>query len=36
MSAGSAAVISAGAAKGDARRIGILSMIGSACAWPLA
>ena len=31
MSAGSAAAISAGAARGDARRIGILFMIGSAC-----
>src|SRR5262245_21889449 len=31
MSAGSAAVISAGAAPGDARRIGVLFMIGSAC-----
>jgi hypothetical protein len=31
MSAGSAAVISAGAAQGDARRIGILFMVGSAC-----
>lgn len=31
MSAGSAAVISAGAAQGDARRIGVLFMIGSAC-----
>jgi hypothetical protein len=31
MSAGSAAALSAGAAQGDARRIGILFMIGSAC-----
>jgi hypothetical protein len=31
MSAGSAAAISAGAAQGDARRIGVLFMIGSAC-----
>jgi hypothetical protein len=31
MSAGSATVISAGAARGDARRIGVLFMIGSAC-----
>lgn len=31
MSAGSAAVLSAGAAQGDARRIGVLFMIGSAC-----
>jgi hypothetical protein len=31
MSAGSAAAISAGAARGDARRIGVLFMIGSAC-----
>jgi hypothetical protein len=31
MSAGSAAAISAGAAQGDARRIGILFMVGSAC-----
>jgi hypothetical protein len=31
MSAASAAVMSAGAAKGDARRIGVLFMIGSAC-----
>ena len=31
MSAGSAAVISAGAAQGDARRIGVLFMIGSGC-----
>jgi hypothetical protein len=31
MSAGSAAVLSAGAARGDARRIGVLFMIGSAC-----
>jgi hypothetical protein len=31
MSAGSAAALSAGAAQGDARRIGVLFMIGSAC-----
>jgi hypothetical protein len=31
MSAGSAAVVSAGAAQGDARRIGVLFMTGSAC-----
>lgn len=31
MSAGSAAALSAGVARGDARRIGILFMIGSAC-----
>jgi hypothetical protein len=31
VSAASAAVVSAGAAKGDARRIGILFMVGSAC-----
>jgi hypothetical protein len=31
MSAGSAAALSAGTAQGDARRIGILFMIGSAC-----
>jgi hypothetical protein len=31
MSAASAAAIGAGAAKGDARRIGILFMVGSAC-----
>ncbi len=31
MSAASAAVLTAGAAKGDARRIGILFMAGSAC-----
>jgi hypothetical protein len=31
MSAGSAAAIGAGAARGDARRIGILFMIGSGC-----
>ena len=31
MSAASAAVLTAGAAKGDARRIGILFMVGSAC-----
>jgi hypothetical protein len=31
VSAGSAAAISAGAAQGDARRIGVLFMIGSAC-----
>jgi hypothetical protein len=31
MTAGSAAAISAGAAQGDARRIGILFMAGSAC-----
>lgn len=31
MSAGSAAAISAGAAQGDARRIGVLFMVGSAC-----
>jgi hypothetical protein len=31
MSAGSVAAISAGAAQGDARRIGVLFMIGSAC-----
>ena len=31
MSAASAAVITAGAARGDARRIGVLFMIGSAC-----
>jgi hypothetical protein len=31
MSAGSAAAISAGAARGDARRIGVLFMVGSAC-----
>lgn len=31
MSAGSAAVISAGANQGDAKRIGVLFMIGSAC-----
>lgn len=31
MSAASAAVLSAGAARGDARRIGALFMIGSAC-----
>ena len=31
MSAASAAVLAAGAAKGDARRIGILFMVGSAC-----
>jgi hypothetical protein len=31
MSAGSAAVLTAGAAAGDARRIGVLFMIGSAC-----
>ena len=31
MSAGSAAAISAGAAKGDAGRIGVLFMIGSGC-----
>jgi hypothetical protein len=31
MTAGSAAVLSAGAAQGDARRIGILFMIGSGC-----
>jgi hypothetical protein len=31
VSAGSAAVLTAGAAKGDARRIGVLFMIGSAC-----
>jgi hypothetical protein len=31
VSAGSAAVVSAGAAQGDARRIGILFMIGSGC-----
>jgi hypothetical protein len=31
MTAGSAAAISAGASRGDARRIGVLFMIGSAC-----
>jgi YrhK-like protein len=31
MTAGSAAAISAGVAQGDARRIGVLFMIGSAC-----
>jgi hypothetical protein len=31
VSAGSAAVVSAGAAQGDARRIGVLFMIGSGC-----
>jgi YrhK-like protein len=31
LSAASAAVLTAGAAKGDARRIGVLFMIGSAC-----
>jgi predicted small integral membrane protein len=31
VSAGSAAAIAAGAAQGDARRIGILFMVGSAC-----
>jgi len=31
VSAGSAAALSAGAAQGDARRIGVLFMIGSAC-----
>ena len=31
MSAASAAVLTAGAAKGDVRRIGVLFMIGSAC-----
>jgi hypothetical protein len=31
VSAGSTAAISACAATGDARRIGVLSMIGSAC-----
>jgi hypothetical protein len=31
VSAASAAAIGAGAAKGDARRIGILFMVGSAC-----
>ena len=31
MSAGSAAALSAGAAQGDARRIGVLFMVGSAC-----
>ena len=31
MSAGSATVLTAGAATGDARRIGILFMVGSAC-----
>ena len=31
MSAGSSAALAAGAARGDARRIGILFMIGSAC-----
>jgi hypothetical protein len=31
VSAGSAAAISAGAARGDARRIGVLFMVGSAC-----
>jgi hypothetical protein len=31
MSAGSAAALSAGVAEGDARRIGVLFMIGSAC-----
>jgi hypothetical protein len=31
MSAGSATVLTSGAARGDARRIGVLFMIGSAC-----
>src|SRR5262245_34371116 len=31
MSAASAAVLTAGAARGDARRIGVLFMVGSAC-----